>query len=46
MAFIMTSWIGNGTVLKSFIQWQLKKLLQMNNSWAELFNFELSFNCH
>ena len=25
MAFIMTLWIGNGAVLKSSSQWQLKK---------------------
>ena len=25
MAFIMTLWIGDGAVLKSFSQWQLKE---------------------
>ena len=46
MAFITTLWIGNGAVLKSFSQWKLKKKLEINNSWTELFNFQTSFNCH
>ena len=33
MAFIMTLWVGNGAVLKSSSQWQLK----LNNSGHELF---------
>ena len=32
MAFIMTSWIDNGTVLKSSSQWQLNDFLKLNNS--------------
>ena len=32
MAIIMTLWIGNGAVLKSYSQWQLK----LNNSVHEL----------
>ena len=33
----MTLWIGNGAVLKSSSQWQLKTILKINNSWTELF---------
>ena len=43
MAIIMTSWIGNGAVLKSMA---FKRILKINNSWLELFNFQNSFNCH
>ena len=42
----MTLWIGNGALLKSASQWQLKDILKVNNSWPELFNFQNSFNCH
>ena len=38
MVIIMTLWIGNGAVLK--------RILKINNSWTELFNFQNSFNCH
>ena len=32
----MTLWIGNGAVLKSFSQWQLKEfILKINNSWPK-----------
>ena len=24
----------------------IKRILKMNNSWTELFNFQNSFNCH
>ena len=44
MAIIMTLWIGNGAVLVSSSQWQLKTL-KINNSWTELFDFQNSFNC-
>ena len=33
----MTLWIGNGAVLKSSSQWQLKEFLKLNNSGHELF---------
>ena len=42
----MFLWIGNGAVLKSASQWQLKKKMKINNSWPESFNFQYSFNCH
>ena len=29
MVIIMTLWIGNGAVLKGFIQWQLKEFLKI-----------------
>ena len=35
----MTSWIGNGAVLKTSSQWQLKEFLKLNNSIHELFIF-------
>ena len=35
--------IGNGAVLKSSSQWQLKEFRKINNSWTELFNFQNSF---
>ena len=44
MAIIMTLWIGNGAVLKSSSQWQLKQF-RKKYSWTELFNFQNSFNC-
>ena len=46
MAIILTLLIGNGAVLKSFSQWQLKEILKINSSWMELFNFQTSSNCH
>ena len=46
MAIIMNLWIGNGAVLKSSSQWQLKEFLKINSSWMELFNFENSLNSH
>ena len=45
MSFSMTLWIGNGAVLKSSTQWQIERILKINNSWPELFNFRNSFNC-
>ena len=39
MAFIMTLWIGNGAVLKSSSQWQLKEYSKLNSSGHELFIF-------
>ena len=42
MAIITTLWIGNGAVLKSFSQWQLKEFLKINNSWMELYIFQYS----
>ena len=26
--------------------WKLKRILKINSSWTELFNFQNSFNCH
>ena len=40
MAIIMTLWIGNGAVLKSSSQWQLKEFLKLNNSVRELLIFK------
>ena len=37
MVIIMTLWIGNGAVLKSSSQWQLKEFSKLNNSVHELF---------
>ena len=37
----MTLWIGNGAVLRSSSQWQLKEVLKLNNSVHELFIFKL-----
>ena len=51
MAIIITLWIGNGAVLKSSSQWQLKDFLKLNNSGHELFIFIIyiiiyySFDC-
>ena len=42
MVIIMTLWIGNGAVFESSSQWQLIRVLKINNSWAELFNFQNS----
>ena len=39
MAIIMTLWIGNGAVLKSSSQWQLKEFRKLNSSGRELFIF-------
>ena len=36
-----TLWIGNGAVLKSSSQWQLKEFWKLNNSVHELFIFEI-----
>ena len=33
----MTLWIGNGAILKSSSQWQLKECWKLNNSIHELF---------
>ena len=41
MVIIMTLWIGNGKVLKSSSQWQLKEFLKLNNSVHELFVFKI-----
>ena len=40
----MTLWIGNGAILKSSSQQQLKEFLKTYSSWTELFNFQNSFN--
>ena len=37
----MTLWIGNGVVLESSSQWQLKELRKLNNSVHELFIFKI-----
>ena len=37
----MTLWIGNGTVIKSSNQWQLKEVWKLNNSAHELFIFKI-----
>ena len=36
----MTLWIGNGAVLKSSSQWQLKEIWKLNNFVHELFIFK------
>ena len=36
----MTLWIGNGAVLKSSSQWQLKEFWKLNSSGHELFIFK------
>ena len=41
MAIIMTLWIGNGAVLQSPSQWQLKEYWEINNSGPELFIFKI-----
>ena len=44
MVIIITSWIGNGEVLKSSSQWQLKEFQKLNNSGHELlFSFSKLF---
>ena len=37
----MALWIGNGAVLKSSGQWQLKEFWKLNNSVHELFIFKI-----
>ena len=37
----MIEWIGNGAVLKSSSQWQLKEFWKLNNSGHELFIFKI-----
>ena len=37
----MTLWIGNGAVLKSSSQWQLKEFWKINSSGHELFIFKI-----
>ena len=37
----MILWIGNGAVLKSSSQWQVKEFRKMNNSGHELFIFKI-----
>ena len=37
----MTLWIGNGAVLKTSSQWQLKEFWKLNISIHELFIFEI-----
>ena len=37
----MTLWIGNGAVLKSPSQWQIKEFSKLNNSVYELFIFKI-----
>ena len=46
MAIIMTLWIANGAVLKKIQSMAIKRILKINNSCTELFNFQNSFNCH
>ena len=41
MEIIMTLWIGNGAVLKSSSQWQLKEFGKLNNSGHELLIFKI-----
>ena len=41
MAIIMTSWIGNGAVLKNFQTMAIKRILKINNSGHELFIFKI-----
>ena len=38
----MTLLIGNGAVLNSSSQWQLKEFLKLNNSGHELFIFKMA----
>ena len=37
----MTLWMGNGAVLKSSSQWQLKEFCKLNNSGHELLIFKI-----
>ena len=39
----MTLWVGNGAVLKSSRQWQLKEFRKLNCSGHELFIFKILF---
>ena len=39
----MTLWIGNGAVLKSSSQWQLKEFRKLNSSGHEFFFFFFFF---
>ena len=41
MEITMTLWIGNGAVLKSSSQWQLKEFRKSNNSGHQLFIFKI-----
>ena len=41
MVIIMALWIGNGAVLKSSGQWQLKEFSKFSNSVHELFIFKI-----
>ena len=41
MAIVMTLWTGNGTVLKSSSEWQLKEIGKLKNSGHELFIFKI-----
>ena len=36
----MTLWIGNDAVLKKIKSIAIKRILKINNSWSELFNFQ------
>ena len=40
----MTLWIGNVAVLKKFQSMAIIRILKIDNSWLELFNFQNSFN--
>ena len=46
MAIIMTLWIGNGAILISSGQWQLKEFSKSNNSGHELFIFIILLIAH
>ena len=49
MAIIVTLWIGNGAVLKKFQSVAIKRILKINNSWLELFNFHnfsIAIDCY
>ena len=37
----MTLWIGNGAVLNSSSQWQIKEFWKLNNSGHESFIFKI-----
>ena len=43
MAIIMTLWIGNGAVLKSSSQWQLKEFRKLNIFKILLIAFDWNF---
>ena len=43
MVIIMTLWIGNGAVLISSSQWELKEFWKLNNSGHESFIFKTKF---